>query len=601
MRLSVTNFRHFMDNAYWTLKSAWTTHPSLVLGLGLLALARGVFPAALALMIRRVINEVVAVGDTPAETWVHVLPWLVLALAITAAEAVSGLFYRFLTQRFNEDVHLRLTSDILQHAARLDVAMFEDTRFQDIIYRARQHTAANFSQFCTDSLMFTMQLVQIVSLMAVLVAIEPFVVLALFPFAGVHLIWQWRIARRRYQDEYLRTTKLRWSRYFVAQLTRQQSVPEVKLLGLAPILYEKFRVLMTDIRDQNRKRYLNSFTAGAVIAALTATAFYAMFTSVLHRFVEGMLTVGDIAIFGTVGLRLRGALESAVLALANALKDILYIDNLRVFLDIQPRIDGTSGLQPSAVKGTIELRNVSFTYPGSEKPALSNVSLCISPGETVALVGENGAGKTTLVKLIARFYDPDAGEVFCDGIDLREFALDALHRQIAFVFQRAIRYEATAADHIAYGDWHRLQHDPDQIAHIAQEAGVDKLIEQMPQGYETLLGRRFGEYDLSGGQWQQFAIARALARDAAILILDEPTANLDAKAEYELFSRFRDLSRDKTAILITHRFSTVQMADRIVVLDNGGIVETGTHCELLEKGGYYATLYEFQQRQMGFQ
>ena len=599
MRLLVEECHHFVDSARWAIKAAWSTHAWLLLGLGLITLAGGMFPAALALMIRHVIDAAVGGGGSQGETWTQILPWLIFALVLTAAEAVSSLFYRFLMQLFTDDLELHLTSHILQHAARLDVAFFEDPRFQDVIHRARQNTANHFAQFWTHGLTFTTQLVQSVSLLAVLVAIEPFVVVVLLPFAGTHLFWQWRIAKRHYEEEYQRTTKRRWSQYFVSLLTTRRSVPEVKLLNLAPLLHEIFQTLMTAIRDQNRKRYLNSFTAGTVITLVTATVFYIMFASVLHRFLEGLLTVGDLAIFGTVGLRLRGTLESAVLSLTNAFRHTLYVANLREFLNVQPRINGTSGRKPSAAKGELEFRNVSFTYPGTAVPVLSNVSLRIGPGETVALVGENGAGKTTLVKLIARFYDPDVGGIFYDGVDLREFALDALHRQIAFVFQGSSPYEATAADNIAYGDWHRLLYDRAQVARIAQDAGVDKLIERMPQGYETLLGRRFGEYDISGGQWQHLAIARALARDAALLILDEPSSNLDAKTEYEVFQRFRELARDKTAILVSHRFSTVRMADRIIVLDKGGIVETGTHCELIARGGCYARLYQFHQRQTG--
>jgi ATP-binding cassette subfamily B protein len=277
----------------------------------------------------------------------------------------------------------------------------------------------------------------------------------------------------------------------------------------------------------------------------------------------------------------------------------LYISNLRDFLSVQPRISSAPGHQPSLTRGEIEFRNVSFTYLGAQTPALSDVSFHIRPGETVALVGKNGAGKSTLVKLLARFYDPDAGDILFDGLDLRELSLDYLHRQIAFVSQNFGRYEATAAENIAYGHWERLGQDRQQIERTAQYAGAHEMIQRMPQGYETLLGRRFGDYDPSDGQWQQLAVARAFARDAALLILDEPTSNLDATAEYELFNRFRELAEGRTTILISHRFSTVQMADRILVLDGGRVVEAGTHRELVAQAGHYAMLYETQRRQMG--
>ncbi|MCA9481163.1 MAG: ABC transporter ATP-binding protein, partial [Nitrospira sp.] len=297
-------------------------------------------------------------------------------------------------------------------------------------------------------------------------------------------------------------------------------------------------------------------------------------------------------------MRLRSALELSVLSSASVFEQTLYISNLREFLSIQPRSPAGSGRPLLAPKGKIEFRNVSFGYPGTHMATLSNVTFSIEPGETIALVGENGAGKTTLVKLLARFYDPGDGAILFDGVDVREWSLESLHQQITFVFQNFIRYEATAHENIAYGDWKRLVHDRKATEHIADEAGVTNLIQHLPQGYDTLLGKKFGDHDLSGGQWQQLALARALARDAQLVILDEPTSNLDARAEYELFRRFCDLAQGKTTVLISHRFSTVSMADRILVLKDGRLVETGSHKHLIEKNGHYAKLYEFHRKQM---
>jgi ATP-binding cassette subfamily B protein len=244
----------------------------------------------------------------------------------------------------------------------------------------------------------------------------------------------------------------------------------------------------------------------------------------------------------------------------------------------------------------VELRNVSFTYAGAPRPALAAISLRIARGETIALVGENGAGKTTLVKLIARLYDPDEGCVLFGGIDVRALPRDELHQRIAFVLQGFGRYEASAADNIAYGDWRRLLSDREGVQRVARTAGVDEMISALPHGYDTLLGRTFGEQELSAGQWQKIALARAFARDADVLILDEPTSNLDARAEHALFTQFRRLAEGRTTIIVSHRFSTVSMAQRIVVLDKGRIVESGTHAELLSRAGNYAGLYELQQR-----
>jgi ATP-binding cassette subfamily B protein len=280
------------------------------------------------------------------------------------------------------------------------------------------------------------------------------------------------------------------------------------------------------------------------------------------------------------------------------LRHALYVTNLEEFFLLPTRPEPPHKASEPSFQGGIEFHNVSFSYPDSPKPTLTNISFDIKPGEAVALVGKNGAGKTTLVKLIGRFYQPDSGKITCNGVALSDFSTDFFYRHIAFVFQNSTLYEASVADNIAYGDWPSLLTNREKIQEIARYTGVDKLIEKTPNGYDTLLGRQFGEHDLSGGQWQQIVIARAFARQARLLILDEPSSNLDAEAEAELFARFRHLAKDKTTILISHRFSTVKMADRIIVLDKGRVVEIGTHQELIAQQGLYATLYELQRQQI---
>jgi ATP-binding cassette subfamily B protein len=354
---------------------------------------------------------------------------------------------------------------------------------------------------------------------------------------------------------------------------------------------------MTEFRDQDRKLYMRSFIGNSVFSVLSTTALYGMFGWVAWRVLKGGLTVGDIAIYGGVTSRLRRVARNTFGSFSSAMEETLYLSHLMEFLNAKPGISSAAGLTPTSSQGEIQIKNVSFAYPGTPQPVLSDVSLHITPGETVALVGENGAGKTTLVKLIARLYDPDVGGILFDGIDLRELSLDYLHKQVAFVFQHFNRYEATAADNIAYGDWQRLMHNREQVESIARLANVHDMIDEMSEGYDTLLGRKFGEYTLSGGQWQKIAVARAFAREASLFILDEPTSNLDARAEYELFSRFRELARGRTTILISHRFSTVSMADRILMMDKGRIIEGGTHQELLAQAGHYAKLYNLHVRQ----
>jgi ATP-binding cassette subfamily B protein len=598
-RQSVKSFLHLVDTARWSIKMVWSNHPVLLFCFAFIVLSSGLFPAGMALIMRGLINAVVDATRQQSDQLTPLLPWLFLGLGLAVIMAVSELLQRFLAGRLADEVDISITSKTLSQAAQLDVAFFEDPRNQDIIHRARQDSSHHLSRFLVTTLGLVSNVIQIVSLVLILILVEPLVLVVLFPLAIPHFFFQWFTSMKYYQVAYKLATKRRWSQYFSSLITSRESLPEVKILGLAPLILDKFRTLMIEFRDQNRERYLYRFVGSSVFAVITTIAVYGLFAHVIYKVLKEGLTVGDVAIFAAAALRLRGALESTVNSSASVFEQTLYIANLREFLNIKPRSLNASGRTPLSLKGRIEFRNVSFSYPGTSTPTLSNITFTIEPGETIALVGKNGAGKTTLVKLLARFYDPEKGAIFFDGIDTKEWSLDYLHQKITFVFQNFIRYEATAHENIAYGDWKRLLQDPKATGQIANEAGVSKLIKKMPQGYDTLLGRRFGEYDLSGGQWQHLAIARALARDAMLLILDEPTSNLDAEAEYKLFNHFCGLARGKTTVLISHRFSTVSMADRILVLDEGRMVEMGTHEELIAKNGQYATLYGFQRRQMG--
>jgi ATP-binding cassette subfamily B protein len=589
--------QELLSGARWALRVGWSTSAPLMLGAVGLAVVRGAVPAALALTARGLVNATMAGlhGDSGLS---GLAIWLVLGFALTVIDGVARLANNLVGQRFRDDLNFSLTSDILQHAATLDVAFFEDARSQDVLQRAKDNPAERVARFITELVGVLSNGVQVVSLLALLAVIEPLILLVLVPFTLPYLRFQWRLATRQHALERSRTTKRRWTNYFVSTLTGRASVGEVRILGLAPLLIDRFRALMAEFRDQDRRLYIHGFTGSSVFVAVTTGAIYAMFVRVAYRVLNGKLTIGDLAIFGGATTRLRNTLESLIYSVSTAMEQTLYIANVMEFLAVRPSPAGTAGVTPAARRAEIELRDVRFTYPGSPQPALDGISLHILPGETVALVGENGAGKTTLVKLIARLYDPDQGCILFDGVDLRELSPEFLHAELAFVFQGFGHYEATAADNIAYGDWRRLLHDREAVQRIAEQAGVDAMLRALPNGYDTMLGRMFGDHDPSGGQWQKIAVARAFARNASLLIFDEPTSNLDARAEYELFCRFRDLAKGRTTIIVSHRFSTVSMANRILVMDRGHIIESGTHEELLACAGSYADLYELHRRQM---
>jgi ATP-binding cassette, subfamily B, bacterial len=597
--LADTNLRLLLQTARWALHLTWSSHRRLMTPIVTITLARSLMPAALALAVRGLINAVAAVIGGDVTHTNEIMLWLALGLIITLIDTVGDFGHKFFIQRLDDELNLQINTMILEHAARLDVAYFEDSRFQDIMDRTQQGVARRFTLFVSKALYVVTGLLQMVSLAVILAVIEPLILLVLGIVALPYLIFNWRLARSRYRMEFQRVTKERWTRYFVTRLTGQQHVPEVKLLRLAPLLLQKFQSLMSEFRDQNSFYARRLFVGGSFFAFCSMLAFYATFARVALRVLEGGLTIGDVAIYGGAMARLQSTLQDVIQNVTGGLEHTLHIANLRHFLAIEPQIDkpASEGIALPGSRGEIRLTDVVFTYPGAKKPTLNGVSLHIAPGETVAIVGLNGAGKTTLVKLIARLYEPQQGQICFDGVDIQKLSLDYLHSQTAFVFQGFGRYEATVADNIAYGNWRDLLGQTAKIEAIARRVDAHEMINTMPDGYNTLLGRMFGEYTLSGGQWQKIALARAFARDAALLILDEPTSNLDAQTEYRIFNDFRQLAQGRTTILISHRFSTVSMADRILVMEQGQLIENGTHEQLMVQNGRYALLYNLHRAQ----
>lgn len=564
------------------------------------ALVAMALPAGAALAVRGLVNSVNAgltnhVSYRPSA----VVFWLVLGFAMTVGTVASGAAIRFLGRRLETELEFALRGEILGRLGATEYARFEDPRFHETLVRAQDAPESHVAHCLTYGIDLMTRSVQGASLMAILVVIEPLLFLLLVPIAIPYLVFQWRLSRRQFEEVDARAEKRRLIGYHVGLVSGAEEAAEVRSLGLAPLFIARCRTLMAEFRTLRARYDRYDFAGNLVFALLSVVAVYLALARASFSIVDGRLTIGDLAIYAAAAAQLRTIVEGGIGLLAGLRWEVFHVGNLRSFLAAPSEAARPVGSRRTPLAGGVAFHDVGFTYPNAAAPTLERVSFEISPGETVALVGDNGAGKTTVAKLISGLYAPTTGEVRFDGVNARDFDPSHLRRQVSCLFQHFGRYAATAADNIAFGDWERLVDDEAGIEAVAREAGVDALVRGMPDGYRTMLGVSFGAHVPSGGEWQQIAIARMFARDARVLVLDEPTAHLDIDTEYRLFLRYRELARGRTIVLISHRFSTVRMADRILVLDAGRIVEQGPHDELMRAGGRYAALYDVHRRQLG--
>ncbi|WP_295887786.1 ABC transporter ATP-binding protein [uncultured Thiohalocapsa sp.] len=615
----------------WALGVAWPASRAGLLGVIVCTLVRGLVPAGFALAIRGLINAATAAAGRPDADFAPLLTWLLAALAVTLLDAAATLLQQFFAERLRGDLSLSLNSRVLRHASALDLPYFEHAGHREIIEHIQRDPGSKLHQFLMESQKAALSGFQVLSLLLLLVWLEPLILPVAALLAVPFLLFQWRLARTRFQVEQQRTVKRRWTRWFLQRLTAPETIGEVKLLGIGGLLTARFAATL---RDQDRRLQLRQFAGSGLFVLLATLAFFGLFARIAHQVLAGALTVGDLAIFGGAVVRLRTALDSGIRAAAAAYEQGLFMDMLREFLRARPlvrdrdaavRVGGgrrggemggdldrgfdfdadfdidsntdseTQGDGEAPIGSEIVVAGVGFGYPGGGGRVLHDISFEVAAGETVAIVGENGSGKSTLAKLLVRLYDPDAGVIRLDGRPLADWPLRALHRDVSLMGQGYGRYEASMAENIAYGDWGRLRDDRAAVERLAELTGVAHIANALPAGLDTPLGREFGAHDLSGGQWQRLAITRALARPARLLILDEPTSNIDARAEHDLFAAIAEAARGRTTILISHRFSTLRMADRILVLHHGRLVEQGTHAGLLAAGGHYATLYRLHE------
>ena len=624
-KLGLGQWHTLRQTLRWVWQMVWSTSPRLLIGFLTTALLESLLPAAIALTGRGLINAIVAGVQRGGNASTDLLPWLALGATLAVCNAVITNLGDYWQQCLQDELQQRVGLDILTQASRLDLAQMERKETQDHIERVRRYGNGVVAQVIVRIVMLLNLVLRLGSLVGILLWIEPLVVGWLGLLAIPVLVLRWRLANQTYAMHQRRALKYRWSAYYTNTLTNLRSLPEVKVFNLPPLFTARFRKLSNEFLVEDRRLYRSTMWLNSSFAFIGAVGLYALFGRIAGRIFAGALTVGDVAIYTSSAMQLQGAVQSLVQTIAGLREQLLHLDDLRAFLAIQPAQPSPKQqadterpdripmpltdmrkspchlvtLSPCpAQRGAIEFDNVSFTYPDNAEPALANLAFCLQAGETVAVVGENGAGKSTLAMLLARLYTPTEGVIRVDGVDLQTIDPAVWQQQIGFVFQRFVPYEATVRENIAFGDWQQLLDQPDTVEELARLAQAEVFIASLPQDYETMLGRQFGKHNLSGGQWQKLALARGLARpNARLLILDEPSASLDARAEHELFSRFRQAAKGRTTVLISHRFSTIRMADRILVLEKGRLTECGAHAELLAQGGHYALLYDLHQRQ----
>ena len=588
------------------LALVWQASPALLLITMVLRLIRAVLPVAALWIGKLIIDEVVrlsALPGRPADLWgwwnsdalglliAYVLAEFALAILSDVLGRVVGLVDTLLSDRLTMSSSIRL----MEHAATLDLENFEDAEFQDKLERARRQASGRMTLM---GLLFTQMqnLVTVATFAAGLVIFNPWLILLLALALIPAFIGEAHFNAQSYSLDFGRTPERRELDYVRQTAASVESAKEVKIFGLNGFLTDRYRALSESFYTASRKIAQKRALWGGVLTALGTLGYYAAYAWIIAGTLAGQLTLGDLTFLSGSFLRLRGLLEGLLTSFSSTAAQALYLDDLFSFFEVEPKIlSGPDALPfPHPIREGFVFENVGFRYDGAERWAVRGLNFTLHVGETLALVGENGAGKTTLVKLLARLYDPDEGRITLDGHDLRAYDLESLRGAMGVIFQDFMRYNLSAADNIAVGRIEDRDNRP-RIIDAARRSLADQVINGLPKQYDQMIGKRFRNgVELSGGEWQKLAIARAYMRGAEVLILDEPTAALDARSEFEVFQRFKELSAGKTAILISHRFSSVRMADRILVLADGQVESSGSHEELLAQSGRYAELFELQ-------
>jgi ATP-binding cassette subfamily B protein len=577
------------------LKIVWDSGPTIVtLGL-VFRLLTSLLPVGILAVTKLIIDSIVhaSANHQPVQPrfWWLVAAEFVLAVSITVLTRVIDYLDSLLADRYTRFVSIA----VMKHAAELDLIAYEDPVFYDRLDRARVQATDRLAMIQSIGRL-VQQVITAVSMSISIMVFSPWLMLLLIVGVVPAFLGETHFAFLGYAKNFRQTPIRRQLDYLRQVGGSREAAKELRLFGLNAFLTDRFTRLSDEVYEENVALSRRKLVAGAVLSVIGTLGYYSAYAFVIWRTIQGELTIGTLTFLAGAILQASSNIQLTFSTLSGIADQALFLTDLLAFFDMRPTITSKPNALPAPrpIMRGFEFRNVSFSYPGSPRLILDRLNFHLHPGERVALIGENGQGKTTIVKLITRLYDPTEGQILLDGIDLREYDLDDLYSEIGVIFQDFMRYEMTARENIAVGRVEQLD-NRELLKSAAEKSLADQVVGKLPLQYEQMLGRRFdGGVDLSGGEWQKVALARAYLRDAQLLILDEPTAALDARSEFEVFRRFAELTTGKMALFISHRFSTVRMADRIVVLENGKIAEEGSHDQLTSMGGRYAEMFELQ-------